>query len=185
MLLYSQTVTLAGPYADFGKLARASLEATARTHGTELSSEGANSILSALRSVPAHGDVQPALTKLRARGFRLVALTNSTQSTVDEQLKAAGLHPLFENVLSVDRWQRFKPDPEVYRRAAQELGVSPGQMRMIAAHPWDLMGARAAGCKVAFVERTRGAWFPLTAAPEMRGASLEELAEQLISKAAQ
>lgn len=180
MLLYSQTVTLAGPYADFSSLARASLQMAARTHGRELTESAAQAIFDALRSVPVHPDVPGALRRLQEAGFRLAALTNSTQSAVDGQLEGNGLSKVFDMILSVDEWKLFKPHLEIYRNAAAKLGVEPEKMRMIAAHPWDLMGARAAGCQVAFVERTPGSWFPLVPRPEIGGPTLKEVADQLI-----
>jgi 2-haloacid dehalogenase len=41
----------------------------------------------------------------------------------------------------------------VYRMAAELLDVAPGQVLMVAAHRWDLDGARSAGLRTAFVER--------------------------------
>jgi len=37
--------------------------------------------------------------------------------------------------------------------AAELLDVAPGQVLMVAAHRWDLEGARSAGLRTAFVER--------------------------------
>lgn len=53
---------------------------------------------------------------------------------------------------------------------------------MIAAHPWDLMGAKAAGCEVAFVERSDKSWFALSPKPRISGPTLNEIAVQLIHR---
>jgi 2-haloacid dehalogenase len=37
--------------------------------------------------------------------------------------------------------------------AAERMGVTIGEIRMIAAHAWDIAGARRAGCAAAFVAR--------------------------------
>jgi len=54
---------------------------------------------------------------------------------------------------------------------------------MIAAHSWDLMGARAVGCEVAFLERKDVGWFPLTPSPSLMAANLQELASKILDEA--
>ena len=77
VLLYSQVTTIAGPYTDFGNVARASLEMTAAARGVPLAATDRDAILTGLRTLPAHPDVRDGLEQLRKAGFRLVTLTNS------------------------------------------------------------------------------------------------------------
>jgi 2-haloacid dehalogenase len=56
-------------------------------------------------------------------------------------------------VLSAELVGRFKPDLEVYRTAARWLGFAPGQVMMVAAHPFDLAAAQRAGLKTAYIPR--------------------------------
>ncbi len=55
--------------------------------------------------------------------------------------------------MSADEVRWLKPAPEPYAMAVRRLGVAPGDVRMVAAHGWDLAGARAAGLRTAFVAR--------------------------------
>jgi hypothetical protein len=50
-----------------------------------------------------------------------------------------------------DAVRRLKPAPEPYRMATERLGVTVGEVRLIAAHAWDVAGAVRAGCAAAFV----------------------------------
>ena len=59
----------------------------------------------------------------------------------------------FQRLLSAEDFKHYKPDPEVYLGAAAALGLTPGQVMMVAAHKQDLRAARAAGLRSAFVER--------------------------------
>lgn len=183
-LLYSQTMTLIGQYADFASIARRSLEMTAGVSAVQLGEDDVIAILSAMKSLPAHPDVPTGLRRLRQSGFRLIALTNSTQSVAEAQMLSAGLAQMFERVFSVDTIRKYKPHPEVYRHVAKELAVETGNLTMIAAHPWDLMGAKAAGCNIAFVERASTSWFHLAPKPTIAGPTLEEVAALLISSRA-
>ena len=76
--------------------------------------------------------------------------------------------------------QRFKPAPEVYRGAAREMGITTRDMLMVAAHPWDLMGAGRAGCRTAFIARAGKAPLPGAPAPDYIAEDLRDLARMLM-----
>jgi 2-haloacid dehalogenase len=56
-------------------------------------------------------------------------------------------------VLSAEIVRKYKPDPAVYRMAAELLGLEREQVLMVAAHPSDLAGAARAGLRTAYVPR--------------------------------
>ena len=132
LLLYANVETLAGPYNDFGTTAGAVLDMTAAAHRKTLSAEDRGRILQGTLSLPAHPDVKDGLTKLKAAGFRMVTLTNSAPASVAQQLKNAGLTEFFERSFSVDSVKKYKPAAQAYQYVARELGVVPGELRMIA-----------------------------------------------------
>ena len=138
LLLHSEVATLAGPYFDFATLARAALQMTASSRGVVLSEHSAELILEGMASLPPHTEVTDALQSLRNGGLRLVTLTNSSQRVVDQQIRNAGLDRYFEHNFSVDTVRRFKPAPEPYRMVAAEMGVETCDLRMVAAHAWDI-----------------------------------------------
>ncbi len=180
LLLYSQTMTQVNQYADFGVLADAALRMVAESHNVALDENEASDIVQALGSLPPHPEVADALRRLREHGFRTVALTNSSQATAHKQIEHAGLATLFDRVFSVEAVRTYKPAPEPYRYVAQDLAIEPSRLTMIAAHPWDLIGASACGYKAALVQRFGTAWFPLVSAPDFTGRNLNEVADQLI-----
>jgi 2-haloacid dehalogenase len=59
----------------------------------------------------------------------------------------------FDCLLSAELAHVYKPAPETYRIAARLLGVEPAELMLVAAHPWDLQGARNAGLRTAFIDR--------------------------------
>ena len=180
VVLYSQVATIAGPYAEFGTIAGGALDMTAVAHGVTLAPTDRAGILRGLVSLPAHPDVPDALRKLRASGFRLVTLTNSAPAAVEQQLKNAGIGEYFERSFSVDAVRKFKPAAEVYRLVATELQVAPAQLRLVAAHAWDVLGAMRAGCAAAFVKRPGKALFPLADTPEIVGPDLRDVSDQIV-----
>jgi 2-haloacid dehalogenase len=154
----------------------------AEARGTRLAPEDRDRILSGTRSLPAHPDVRPGLERLRKDGFRLVTLTNSAPAAVDQQLKNAGLADLFERSFSVDTVKRFKPAPEPYLYVAQQLGVGIGDLRMVAAHAWDVLGALQAGCVAAFIARPGKVLYPLGPKPDIVAPDFRAVAEQIIAR---
>jgi 2-haloacid dehalogenase len=182
LLLYSNVASLAGPYADFGAIAGAALDMVAESRGARLSSDDRAAILAGTRSLPAHPDVRPGLERLRRAGFRTVTLTNSPPAVVELQLKNAGLAELFERSFSVDAVKRFKPAPEPYRHVAEQLGVGVGDLRLIAAHAWDVAGALQAGCAAAFVARPGKVLYPLAPRPDVVVPDFGELATQIVAR---
>ena len=180
VLRNSLVSTVTGLYADFGKIAGASLTMTAEQHNVDLSDEDRNTILGTIRSLPAHPDVVPSLDKLKAAGFRLFTLTNSPPSVVEAQLKNSNLTGYFEASYSVDAVKTFKPAAEVYQMAARELGVPAGQIRLVAAHDWDVVGALNAGCTAAFIARPGKVLNPLLPKPDIIGKDLVDVAEKII-----
>ena len=180
MLQSAFLTTIAGPYKPFGDHFRAALAITALRRDLRLSPEDERAILGGVRTLPAHPDVRPALERLRSAGFRLAALTNSTTEVEEAQLRNAGLSDLFEKALSADTGKRLKPAAEAYTNAARELGVAPTQIRMVAAHVWDVHGAMRAGCAAALVERPGVVWNPVLERPDIVGSDLAEIATRVI-----
>jgi 2-haloacid dehalogenase len=172
--------TVTGHYTPFGQIGRAALEMMAARRGISLSMQDKQEIAQGLASLPPHPEVRESLEQLRAAGLRLAALTNSTLEVAEMQLAHAKLYDLFERVFSADQVKRLKPAPEPYRMAAQELGIETHQMRMVAAHAWDIAGSLRAGCATAFIARPGMVLDPLVRAPDVIGANLTEVAKRIL-----
>jgi 2-haloacid dehalogenase len=181
MIQSALVATVTGAYAPFGRIGDAALTMLAARRGVALSDEARRQLLGGMRSLPPHPDVRPALERLRAAGLRLAALTNSTAEVAEAQLASAGLADLFEQRLSADAVRRLKPAPEPYHMAAERLGVTPGEIRLIAAHAWDVAGALRAGCAAAFVARPGMVLDPLAPAPDVVGPDMHAVAEQILA----
>jgi 2-haloacid dehalogenase len=172
--------TVTGSYSDFGTIGGAALEMTAQRQGVELSDDARQRILGGMKELPPHPEVAESLERLRDAGLRLATLTNSTQQVAEAQVENSGLRDYFEQTLSADAVQRLKPAPEPYRMAAESLGVGIGEIRLVAAHAWDVAGALRAGCAAAFVARPGMVLDPLVQRPDVVGADLREVADRIL-----
>ena len=181
MIQSALVATVTGAYHQFGALAVAALEMTAEQAGVELADDDKEAVAAQMRRLPAHPEVPGALRRLGDAGLRLASLTNSTEEVARAQLEHAGLIDTFELVLSADTVGRLKPAPEPYRMAAERLGVAVDQVRLIAAHAWDVAGAARAGSVTAFVARAGKVLDPLVDRPEIIGADLAEVADAILA----
>ncbi len=96
------------------------------------------------------------------------------------QLSKAGVAPLLDEIMSVEASGKFKPAREVYETAATRLGVTTAQMRMVAAHDWDIAGAMRAGCAGAYLLRPGMVLNPLYPRPDIVEADFHRLAERIV-----
>jgi len=180
LLQYSLVLTVADGYTDFGSVGRGALEMLANSRGVRLAPEDQNRILQGMLTLPPHPEVPESLERLRAAGFRMVTLTNSSPAAVRAQLQNAGLARYFEESISVEAVRRFKPDLEVYRATAAHLRVPPGELLLIAAHAWDVLGALKAGWRAAFVARPGKALFPLGPQPDITAPDMKAVADAIL-----
>jgi 2-haloacid dehalogenase len=132
-------------------------------------------ILGGFADLPVHPDVPEGVRALRAAGHRLVTLSNGAASVAEQLLGRAGLLAEFDALLSVEEAGAWKPAPAAYAYAASTCGVDPGEMLLVAAHPWDVDGAARARLATAWVNRT-GTPYPAYAnQPTHTVAALDEL----------
>lgn len=181
LLASAFVATITDRYADFGTLGRGALEMTAERVGKRVSDADRQAILGTMLRLPPHPEVRGALERLRERGFRLATLTNSTLAVAEAQMTNSGLRPLFEAVLSADSVRRLKPAPEPYRHAAERMRVPVAEVRLVAAHFWDIAGALRAGCTAAFVARPGQVLDPNVERPDAIGRDLVDIAERIVA----
>jgi 2-haloacid dehalogenase len=127
------------------------------------------------RRLPPFADVEAGLQQLAEAGYTLAVLTNSGARSGTQTLEAAGLAGYFARILGVDAVRSFKPHPETYAHALRELAVPAREVTFVAAHFWDLAGAKHAGCRTALLTRgteTAPAVFPT---PDLVAADLPDL----------
>ncbi len=173
--------TVTDAYRDFATTGAAALAMVAAQRGVSLSDDDRDTIIGAMETLPPHPDVIPAFEQLQAAGLRLASLTNSTAAVAHAQLNNAGLAPYLEQMLSADSVQRLKPAREPYIYASERLGVSIGQIRLVACHAWDIAGALRAGAAAAFVARSGMVLDPLVPRPDVVGSDMQDVARQIIA----
>jgi 2-haloacid dehalogenase len=140
--------------------------------------ESKAALLQGLEELPARPDAAAAFRTLADAGMGVMALTNGSDPSTRKLLAAAELDGLVDHVVSVDAVELSKPRREAYAHAAQVARVSLDRMALVAAHSWDIQGAKAAGMTTAFLSLERP-FSTVMRKPDLQAPSLSELAEQL------
>ncbi len=148
-----------------------------RLYNVPFTDEEVRSLMQAWQGLTPHADVAEGLIRLKKR-FKLVALSNGELPYL-EHLEKERMRFGFDALISVQRAGMFKPHPSVYRTGAMVMGVEPHEIMMVAAHAFDIMGARACGYRGAYVNRYRLPYEESPFKPDFEVRDFVELADKL------
>jgi 2-haloacid dehalogenase len=140
----------AGDYRTFADVATSTLVSL---DPQRLRPSDAEGLLHAFTQLRPHPDVEPGLRALAAAGIPALTLPVGSADTVARIFDEQGLGDLVAGHLSADQVGRWKPAAAPYLAGCLALGLSPADVTMVAAHSWDLHGARRAGLRTAWISR--------------------------------
>ncbi|MEU1543229.1 haloacid dehalogenase type II [Actinacidiphila glaucinigra] len=174
-------LTAAGGYGDFAEIAtenvRVLLTASADWSGD--AEDAAHHVVEGFAELTVHPDVPDGVQELRAAGYRLFTMTNGSAATTRRLLDGAGLLGYFDALLDVSGPRCWKPARAAYRHATDRAGVRPEEGLLVAAHPWDVDGARRAGLAGAWLHRDTAHYPAVMTRPDREATSLPDLARAL------
>jgi 2-haloacid dehalogenase len=124
-------------------------------------------------------DVKENLARIQSLGkYRMLVLSNGDLASLDRAVKALGI-PV-DGAISAEQAGYYKPHAGVYQHAIKELGLPADQILHVAAHAWDIRGARAAGMAGAYINRYDIPYVDADGSqPDLEVPSLAELADRL------
>jgi putative hydrolase of the HAD superfamily len=101
-------------------------------------------------------DARPTLAALRARGVKLGVVSNS-DGHIEWKLNDVGLGGLFDAVLDSHLEGVSKPDPAIFRRAVERLGVEASRTLYVGdLYAIDVVACAHAGLQGALIDRSGG-----------------------------
>lgn len=95
-----------------------------------------------------------ALSKLKAQGYRLALCSNSIRNTIEAMLNKADLMRYMEFYLSNQDVTKSKPDPEIYTKAIERMGLTPQECLVVEDNPNGIKAAQDSGAHVLIVNAT-------------------------------
>jgi 2-haloacid dehalogenase len=142
-------------YVNFDVVTRDALHFTAKALDIDLSVAAEKALLAAYVELPPFADTRPGLVALEAEGHKLMAFSNGLEKTLEALLAHARLVPPISGIVSVDDVRTYKPDPAVYLHLVARGGANADQTWLVSSNAWDVLGAKSAGLRAAWVRRDR------------------------------
>jgi HAD superfamily hydrolase (TIGR01509 family) len=91
---------------------------------------------------------QYALSQLRKSGYRIAVCSNSVRASIELMMGKSALNQYLEFWFSNQDVLKGKPDPEIYNKAIQRLGLMPKECLIVEDNPNGIAAARASGAHV-------------------------------------
>jgi 2-haloacid dehalogenase len=150
-----------------------------KKHNVSYTADAVREFMKVYMDLQPYDDAIEGLLSLGGR-YKLVALSNGEQWYL-EKLLGNNVPVEFDAIISVDQVGAFKPAPGIYRKAVQRLGCEPGEIMMVAAHAFDILGAQACGFRAAYVNRYKLPTEDSDYQPDIIVDDFVELAERLLT----
>src|SRR5262249_29792080 len=134
---YAWLRTLSRRYADFSQVTEDALIFAANLLKLDLSTNSRARLMNAYLEIRCWPDVSAALRSLKDAGLRLAFLSNMTQKMLEAGIRNSALDGMFEQVLSTDRVQAYKPDPRAYQMGLDAFRLKGSEILFVAFAGWD------------------------------------------------
>jgi 2-haloacid dehalogenase len=177
-LEYTFLRSLMGNYQDFWKVSEQALAFALERFRVTASPEQRRHVMDAWLHPKPYPEVAAALPRLKER-YPLAVLSNGSPRMLREGLEHSGLRPHFRWVISVDAVRVYKPSPKVYQLAPKRLKVSKRDILFVSSNSFDVIGAKAFGFTVCWINRTGAPLDSLGPKPDLTATSFDELVTAL------
>ncbi len=88
---------------------------------------------------------------LRDRGIKIAVATATPRERAVKRLEEIGALPYFDVIVGGDMVQNGKPEPDIYLKAASELGLPPESCAAFEDSPNGIKAAYSAGCRAVMI----------------------------------
>ena len=92
-----------------------------------------------------------ALSKLKAKGYKLAVASNSIRNTVEVMMEKSKLIHYLDQIVSASDVVEPKPDPEIYLTSIVRLGLTPQECLIVEDNENGVRAAKASGAHVLVV----------------------------------
>ena len=150
-LEYTYITTMLGKkYVSFETLTKRALEYALKVFQISANQDRVKQLVDAWGELEAFPDVNDALVQLKKK-YTIRMLSNGDQEVLKRL--AARLLIDFDAIISADTAGAYKPHPRIYLKAVEQIGNDASCIMHVAGSGLDVIGAKAAGLSVAWVNR--------------------------------
>lgn len=159
-----RTKTSQAIYKDFSTVTRASLTHALAESSLALRPAAIDSLMHAYDSLDLNPDAGPGLASLKSSTvIESYIFSNGSpamlKSSVTKSPSLAQFQGVFQDIVSVEEVKVYKPDPRAYHHLAGRVGRGDLEsIWLVSSNPFDIVGARAAGLRAAWVDRSGLGW---------------------------
>jgi 2-haloacid dehalogenase len=151
-LEYTWLRALMGSYADFWAVTDEALRFALKRFGIRVTPDQHAALLEAYLHLSAYPEIPGTLAALAPRPCLI--LSNGSPRMLEAAVASSGLAGQFTHLLSADLVKVYKPAPRVYALAFNAIGLPKEAIVFVSSNSFDVMGAKAYGFQVAWVNRT-------------------------------
>jgi 2-haloacid dehalogenase len=151
-------VSMAGSYKPIAEVLKHTFRRACRVvdlPADAVTDEDIAEVMKAFKSMGPRDGLKKCFDGLRDAGWDVYGVTNGGSETSLAYYRNANIELDAEHLLSCDDIKIAKPDVKVYENANRHLtarSVGDGERWFVAAHAWDLISARKAGFKTAYLD---------------------------------
>ncbi len=171
--------TLSGKFIDFKTIGQNELQKIFLQKNIICKRTSINRILNSFSHLKIHNDVKKSLKLLKKNNLKIITLTNGSKSNTQILLKNNKIENFIDRCFSIDQFKKWKPHKNVYLSTCELMNIDPKNTLMIAAHGWDINGAKLAGLKTAYITRYEKKLSNFYLKPDYVGKDSFEIANKL------
>jgi len=93
-----------------------------------------------------------ALSNLKSMGYKTAVASNSIRNSIELMMSKSNLDQFLDAIVSNQDVKHGKPDPEIYFKTMNMLGVSPSETLVLEDNEHGIAAARAAGTHLMVIE---------------------------------
>jgi len=147
-LAYTFVANAIDAYQPFYEMNRDALTYALAAHNVDLSSAERDEILAVYHELEVFDDVRSGgSSAYGGGGYEPYVLSNGNPEMLDSMVEHAGIGDLIAGTISADEVETFKPAAELYRHGAARTGTPIDEIVHVTAGWFDVLGARARGCR--------------------------------------
>lgn len=162
-------------YKNFEEVTEDALEFAFNQCKIEPDKQIINLIMSKYHELTVWEDVRVSLEKLKQQELKICFLSNMTETLLRKGVEKNGIEKYFDYIISTDNKQTYKPSPDAYQMAIEELKLKKEEILFVPFAGWDMAGAKWFGYPTFWVNRLDAITEKLDAEPDGTGKSLNDL----------
>ena len=172
---YSFIRTLSDRYKPFWSVTEDGLVYAAARLGLELDAPRRTQLMNQYACLSPFPENLGVLRALKAAGVPTAILSNGTPEMLGVATKSAGMHGLFDHVLSVDAVRKYKTHADAYALGPAAFGCPAERILFVTSNGWDAAGATWYGYTSFWINRSGQPQEVLDVTPSATGRTMDDV----------